>query len=211
MEIDPRSLVGEFFQNDGDGPGRWRQGRQMDLTVSQAMPNYSELASRKRIFGSANQTAQAVSVALNTTYTGHLIYNPVGSGIVMVPLFVGITLSLAPAAIATIGLLGAYSTTADPTGVTALTPYSSIFKGATGAGVGKAASAATIGTPIWVTHLMGGFTAAALPSTSPQFIDFRGSIILPPGAFIGIGALTAVTGLFSFLWAELPTKVADIS
>jgi hypothetical protein len=39
--------------------------------------------------------------------------------------------------------------------------------------------------------LMGGFTAAALPSTSPALIDLAGMWVVPPGGFIAIGALTA--------------------
>jgi hypothetical protein len=58
--------------------------------------------------------------------------------------------------------------------------------------------------PTWLQMLMGGFTAAALPSTSPALIDVAGMWVVPPGGFIAIGALTAVTGLFSMQWEEVP-------
>jgi hypothetical protein len=51
---------------------------------------------------------------------------------------------------------------------------------------------------------MGGFTAAALPSTSPVLVDLEGGLILPPGAYAAIYSLTAATGLFSFTWEEVP-------
>jgi hypothetical protein len=153
------------------------------------------------IYSAANQAAQAVSVALATTYTGIGIYNPLGSGINLVPLKVKFALSVAPAGIATIGLLGGVQTAA-PTGQTALTVRSGIIGNAT-TGVGIAVSAATLATPFWLEHLEDGFTAAALPAPVPPFY-MDGHLTVGPGGFLGVGALTAVTGLGSIFWAELP-------
>ncbi|OLD92627.1 MAG: hypothetical protein AUG84_00790 [Chloroflexi bacterium 13_1_20CM_4_66_7] len=71
------------------------------------------------IYSAANQAAQAVSVALATAYTGIGIYNPPGSGVNLVPLKVKFGLSVAPAAVATIGLLGCWAATGAVTAQTA--------------------------------------------------------------------------------------------
>lgn len=203
MENRLESLVGEYTQNDGDAV-RTRQGKALDLIVSNLQPRLFEHCSRQRLFYAANQAAQAVTVALATTYTGLCLSNPIQSNVCLVPVQVGISLSVAPAAIAPIGLIGGYSTT-DVAHTAALTPGQGLLKGS--AGVGKADSSATIPTPVWLQQLMGGFTAAALPATSPALIDLQGAWIIPPGGFIAIGALTAVTGLFSINWLELPIRM----
>jgi hypothetical protein len=203
MENRLESLVGEYVQNDGDAV-RTRQGKALDLIVSNLQPRHFEHCSRQRLFYAANQAAQAVSVALATTYTGLCLSNPIQSNVVLVPVQVGIALSVAPAAIAPIGLIGGYSTT-DVAHTAALIPGQGLLKGA--AGVAKADSQATIPTPVWLQQLMGGFTAGAFPATSPALIDLQGAWVIPPGAFIAIGALTAVTGLFSINWLELPIRM----
>jgi len=79
-----------------------------------------------------------------------------------VPLKVKFGLSVAPAAIATIGLLGCWAATGAVTAQTAkLTPQNGII-GNTAAGQGIALSQATIVTPTWIEQLYDGFTAAAL-------------------------------------------------
>lgn len=174
-----------------------------ELAVSELLPRLYALGWSGKIFGAANQAAQAVSVALATTYTGLGLYNPPGSGVNLVPLKLKFALSVAPAAIATIGLLGGWAAGGAVTAQTAKLAVQNGIIGNSGTGVGIALSAATITTPTWLEQLVDGFTAAALPSPSPPaYLD--GHIALAPGAFLGIGALTAVTGLGSIFWAELP-------
>lgn len=209
MEVDIRTIVGEIPQTDGDGPGRLRQDTMQGLVVSQLQARYSELMSRKRIFYAANQAAQAVSVALATTYTGLCLSNPIPSAVVLVPIQVGIALSVAPAAIAPIGLIGGRSPSTEVAHTTPLVVGCG-YLGSAGATVGKADSAATIPTPTWLDMLMGGFTAAALPATGPTLIDLAGAWGIPPGSFMAIGALTAVTGLFSIKWIEMPLKAYPV-
>ena len=171
--------------------------------VSELHARYYNLTYRGKTFSAANQAAQATTVALATTYTGICISNPIGSGINLEMLLASWALSVAPAAIATIGLITGQSGTTNVTHTTPLTPVSDIVGGA--AGLALADSAATItGTPRWHHQLMGGFTAAALPSSPQVLFDLAGAIIIPPGGYIAIGSLTAVTGLGSFKWAELP-------
>lgn len=175
-------------------------------------PNYNLFASGKQIFNACTQAAQAVSVALNTTYTGLCLSNPNASQRNLFLLRVGVGLSVAPAGIAPIGIIGGISTT-DVTHTTPGTVVSTFLGSTSGTpaslqqgipSVGLVDTAATIPTPTWLEMLMGGFTAAALPASPLANFDFGGSWVIPPGGFICVGALTAVTGFFSMTWAALP-------
>lgn len=194
--------VGPSGTNAADGSQvPFRQGHTGEGIVQLLHGAYFESMARGAIYSAANQAAQAVSVALATTYTGLLLYNPLGSGVMLVPNKVKFAHSVAPAAIAAIGLISGVQTAA-PTGTTALTVRSNQI-GNAGAGKGVAFSAATIATPVWHQMLRDGFTAAALPAPTP-IDDLEGLIGILPGGFLAIGALTAVTGLASMAWEELP-------
>lgn len=173
--------------------------------VADAHGRYAEAARRGVLFTAANQAAQAVSVALATAYTGLVLSNPAGSKVNLELIAAGITLSVAPAAIAPIGLIGGFLAAGLTVHTVAGVPQSN-FLGSP-AGIGKVDTSATLPiAPTWLQMLMGGFTAAALPSTSPALIDVAGMYVVPPGGFIAIGALTAVTGLFSLQWEEVPIQ-----
>jgi hypothetical protein len=179
-----------------------RLGRQTEVIVQELHGRYYEQVFRGNMFSAANQAAQAISVALATTYTGLLLYNPVGSPVNLVPNKVKFALSVAPAAIAPIGLIIGWAATGGVTvQTTPITPNNQIIGKARGIGI--ALSAATIVTPVWEMFLEDGFTAAALPAPTLP-VDLEGSIILQPGAFMAFGALTAVTGLGSIFWEEVP-------
>jgi hypothetical protein len=181
-----------------------RAGQMGDVIVSELHGRYYETSYRRALYAAANQAAQATTVALATTYTGLCLSNPAGSTVNLVLNKVGLTLTVAPAAAASLGIMTGYNSTTNVTHTTPVTPRSQFF-GAGAAGIGLVDAAATLPTaPVVNTMLMGGFTAAALPSTSPALIDLEGSIILPPGAYAAIYTLTAVTGMFSFQWEEVP-------
>ena len=194
--------AGGMTYNEGQDDVPLRMGRQGEAVVTQHHGKYYNQAVRGNLFYAANQAAQAVSVALATTYTGLCVSNPVGSGVNLSLLRVGIALQAAPAAIAPIGLIAGYSATANVTHTNALTPANLFLGGNTP--LAKADDQATISTPVWIAQLVGGFTAAALFGTSPSLVDIDGAIVVPPGGFVCIGALTAVTGLFSMWWEEVP-------
>lgn len=176
--------------------------RQGDLMVSPASGDYQELTRRGMVYSASNQAAQAVSVALATTYTGICLSNPNGSTYDLVLLGCNYSLSVAPAAIASLHLIGGYSTT-DVTHSQPLTATSMLL-GPLSDAVAKVDSQATIPTPKYVLSLGSGFTAGALYGTTPNWIDLKGMIVIRPGGFVAIGALTAVTGFGSFVWAEVP-------
>lgn len=185
---------------DGAQP-TFRQARTGEIVIAENHGRYYEATSRGRRFLGANVAAQAVSVALATTYTGLCLTNPAGSGYNLVVDKINFALTVAPAAIASIGIIGASSATA-VTQTTPLIARSCLLGG--GSGVGLVASATTIPTPVWLMQMRSGFTAAALPSEGPTLVDLEGSLVLAPGSFICIGALTAVTGFGSIMWEEVP-------
>lgn len=171
--------------------------------VGDAHGRYAEAARRQRVFGAASQAATTWSVALNTTHTGFVVYNPIASGVNLEILQASFALSVAPVAIAHMGLFGGFLAAGITTHTTALSPFATVMGAA--AGMGKADGAATlVGSPIWLMPFLGGFTAGALFGTSPSIMDIGGSIIVPPGGYCGIGALTAVIGFAGMFWEEVP-------
>lgn len=194
--------VGPVAVNAGDGAKVAARGGHTGEVIVQTLHGaYFESMARGLMYSAANQAAKAVSVALATTYTGLLLYNPIGSGVMLVPNKIKFALSVAPAGIATLGLISGFQTT-PPTGLTALTVRSNQV-GNSASGKGVVYSDATIATPVWHQQLSDGFTAAALPAPTPP-TDLDGLIGILPGGFLAIGALTAVTGLGSIAWEEVP-------
>jgi hypothetical protein len=178
-----------------------RLSREGAMVVQNLHGRYYEQVMRGNVFGASNQAAQAVSVALTTTYTGLCLSNPNGSGKNLVLLSAGYALSVAPVAIASIHLIGGNSST-DVTHTAAVTPRNCLL-GNTSAPSAKVDSQATIPTPVYLASLMGGFTAGALPDSPNALFDIAGQFVIGPGGFIAIGALTAVTGFGSFVWEEV--------
>lgn len=170
--------------------------------VKQVGSKYEHDVQKGIVFYAANQAARTWSVALNTTHTGLVVYNNAGSGVNLVILKASFALTVAPVAIASIGLFTGYVAAGIVTHTTPLTPVNCLTGGA--AGLGGADEAATlVGTPTWAMPIMGGFTAGALPSTSPAIIDVDGAIVVKPGGYCGIGALTAVSGFGSIMWKQV--------
>src|SRR3989304_3456576 len=100
--------VGPIAVGDGVAAGL-RQGKSGELVEATTHGALYESASRYRSFGAANQAAQAISVALTTTYTGLCLSNPAGSGFLLVPLRVGWAETVATASIASMHIIGGCS------------------------------------------------------------------------------------------------------
>lgn len=174
--------------------------------IADAHGRYAEAARRGNLFIAHNVAAQAISVALATAYTGLCISNPLGNTKNLELLGAGLALSVAPAAIASIHLIGGYSAIANVVHTVALAApgIQNALLGIGPASTAKADSSATIPTPGYLFPLMGGFTAAALPSSPLTWVDLAGLFVVPPGGFVCLGALTAVTGFSAFAWEETP-------
>lgn len=207
MALQVSGKVGPSSSNAADGAAtEFRLGHTGEVIVQELHGRYAETMMRGAVYSAANQSAQAVSAALATTYTGLCLYNPVNSGKILVPLKVKYALTVAPAAIASIGLICGFAATGGVTAQTTKLTIQSAQIGNVGTGVGIALSAATIVTPTWLQQLQDGFTAAALPNPTP-LTDLEGVFGILPGGFIAVGALTAVTGLGSMVWEELPYNI----
>lgn len=184
-----------------------RGGRSGETSVADAHGRYMESTKRGNVFIAHNVGAQAVSVALNTTYTGLCLSNPLGSGKDLILLAAQFAISVAEVAIATQHLIGGFSATASVTHTTPLAApgIQNAYLGSGNAPVAKVDSAATIPTPAYILPLRSGFTAGALGGPGMgQIADLGGLILIPPGGFICIGALTAVTGFGCMVWEEQP-------
>jgi hypothetical protein len=174
--------------------------------VADAHGRYMQAALEGRTFTASNVAAQAVSVALATTYTGLCLSNPAGSSKNLALLAAQFALTVAPAGIASLHLIAGYASAGVVTHTTPLAApgiQSTIINGLSNS-IAKADSAATIVNPYYLMPVGSGFTAAALYATTPAWIDLGGAFIIPPGGFIAWGALTAVTGFGGFMWEEIP-------
>lgn len=198
------SLNGQVGPQSGNDGAQLpvRQGNSGEVIVQNLHGRYYEQVMRGNVYGASNQAAQAISVALNTTYTGLCLSNPLNSGKNLVLLSVGYALTVAPVAIASIHLIGSSSPSTNVTHTAAVSPVNMLL-GNSGTASAKVDSQATIPTPIYLMSLMGGFTAGALPSSPNALFDIAGQIVIAPGGFVAIGALTAVTGIGSFTWEEV--------
>ena len=194
--------IGPRKQGDGS-TGEARGGEFSEAIVGQCHGKYYEASSRKKVFFTASQAAVTWSVALHTTHTGLCVANPRMSNVNLAIMRVGFALSVAPAAEAHIGLFAGYDANAEVTLGTAQAVYNAYILGPHGQA--NAYEAATLPTaPLWIEAYMSAFTAAALHGTSPVIVDVDGAIIVPPGAYVGIGALTAAIGFGSMMWEEVP-------
>lgn len=182
----------------------FRQLPQGDAAVSELHARYFEQGRYGNAFTAANQAAQAVSAALATAYTGLCLYNPVGSGVMLAPTKLKYALSAAPAAAATLGLIGGFAAAGGVTAQTAKLNNQSTQIGNPSVGKAIVLSQATIVTPTWVAHLEDSAPATPFTPAATQIFDLEGLFQILPGAFLAIGALTAITGLGFIAWEEVP-------
>lgn len=197
-----QGLVGPVAVANGANPTT-RLGRNADQIVSELHGRYYEQAYSQNLFIGANTAATTTSVALATTYTGLCLNNPAGNTKNLVLLKASVALAAAPAAIAPILLGTGYNAAGVTTHTTPLTPFSTLI-GTGPAATGKVDAACTLPTaPVYTMPMVGGFTAATLPATSPAVLDFEGSIILPPGAYAMILTVTATSLFGAMIWEEV--------
>ena len=198
--MDAEGRVGVQSLTDGAG-AVIRLGKTGSVMTALANSPYEYIVREGNVWSASNQAAQAVSVALATTYTGFCLSNPLGSVVDLILLQVSWAVTVAPAGIASLHLIGGFSAT---TNVTHTAPITTLTNNHFNQGtpIAKVDSQATIPTPVYLTHLSSGNTAAALPAAGTNIYYAEGQWVLPPGAFIAIGALTAATGLFSMTWEE---------
>jgi len=198
LQVQVGATVGPQTLQDG-AKVYGRADKQGALVTTNAHGRYTEAAYRRNIFYShtANQ-ATSVPEEINV---GNTVWNPTGSGRVLSLLKWAISVTATSA-----GCLGfnlTYGVAAlTPTTLTAATTGCTYLSGVTG--VAKAYSTATYlahPTPIFLLH----HNTEAISLTGETYVagDFEGGIIVPPGFYVGINAITAAgVGIYSSLWWE---------
>jgi hypothetical protein len=171
-----------------------RAGQLGDMIVSELHGRYYETNYRRnKFYGSNGAVPSITTVALATTYTGLVLYNPAGSTVNCSIDKVGISFLVAFATAATVGLMVGYSSAGIVTASPAAFPGASSFVGIGAAPQGKVALSATlVGTPALHTVFGEGLTGAI--TTVPQIYsmyDLEGSVVLPPGAYAASSTSTA--------------------
>lgn len=204
MSIQVAGQVGPTAVNAADGaPSVPRLGHTGETIVQELHGRYFESTARGFGFTATNQAATAVSAGVATAYTGLLVYNPVGSGVVLVLNKVKLALTVAPAAASSLGLLQGFAATGGVSAAGALATISSNQVGSAKKSAAIAYAGATIVTPTWLMDMTDAAAAGAFPAAT-TVVDLEGLYQVLPGAFVAIGALTAVTGLSFISWEELP-------
>lgn len=167
-------------------------------------PTYVEDGAEE-IYVASTQAGVATSTALSTTQTGFTLTNPAGSGKTLVILQVVGAFTSAPAGAASVVLAANVNPVA--AAVTQTTPLTvrKANLGVSGQGVGLAASAVTLPAAPVVVRGLGGPVAASSIS-QPQIVDnVDGAICVAPGCAVSINSLTtAVSGIWSMVWKEVP-------
>jgi hypothetical protein len=179
-----------------------RGGKQGDGLVSELHPRYYEQTYRSNTFSVHTQgTAITTTAALATTWTGLAIGNAAGSGVNLV-LTKFSACQFAVGAAAVVGILGgAGSITAS------LTPQSRKI-GSGAVSLATASAGQTISTPLLIETFgsLGSLATTGYGLEAGIFVDLEGSIIVPPGSFVGTYTSIVTTSAlnFGFTWEEVP-------
>lgn len=180
-----------------------RSDKQGSLVTAAAHGEYNEAVVRDNVFMASTQTEDTWTVALAGAYTGLVVSNPAGSTKNLSILKAGMAITTAPAGIASIHLGGGWA----PGGITVWNAidFYNMKLGSAAASVANVGDTATlVGTPIYLYPLIGGFTAGALFSQPMSTTDIGGCLMVPPGGYVMIVALTVALGFGCIVWEEIP-------
>lgn len=159
----------------------------------------------REIYLASTQAGVATSTALSTTQTGFTLTNPAGSGKTLVLLQFNGSVSAAPAGAAPLVLAANVNPVA--AAVTQGTPLTvrKANLGVSGTGAGLAASAATLpAAPVVVATLQAPVAASSITPANLN-VSFDGSLSIAPGCALSLSSITtAVTGIWSMIWEEVP-------
>lgn len=166
--------------------------------------NVSDLNRQGKVFTAANIAAKNF-VAVSTTATGLMIYNPASSRVKAVLIDVGFAYTTAPAAIHNLGIAIMAANTAIPTSLTAAGAPAQNADGSGNAGSVIAWDAATLPVAPVLRRWFNGTLATGGVGNYSAIDRIDGSLVLVPGslAIIAVVTTTAV-GMGHFTWAELP-------
>jgi hypothetical protein len=191
-------------------PASFAMGPNGDQYVSQLHGRYFAMARQGAIFTSYCPTVATSLVA--TAALGNIVWNPPGSGVVLVMLKWTSQLVANAASCTGIAIAGGYQT-ATPPATIAATTFGNTFASAVTRTVGKAlafasTTVAVAGVIIQVLH----HNTAAINTVGMEMIsgDLEGSIVVPEGGFVHMCALGAAAAASShtssLMWEEIATR-----
>lgn len=173
------------------------------------MSNIDRLAYTRagQSFCAANVAAKSV-VAVSTTATGVILYNPVGSNKTLYIMDAGWSWTTVPGAVHNLGFAIMAPSITAPTGLTAIGSGVQDCRGFGNAGnsVGQAYDAATLPVAPVMRRNVGGAAWGSSVGVSPfQIMDYiDGSLAVPAGgAFVFAAVTTTMVGLGSVTWIEI--------
>lgn len=180
-----------------------RGDKQGSAVITPGHGEYNEATVRDNVFMASTQAEDTWTIALAGAYTGLIVSNPAGSPKHLSILKVGMVITTAPAGQASIHLGGGYAAG----GITVFNAiaFYNMKLGSPVTSVANVGDTATlVGVPIYLYPLIGAFTNALLFAQPMAMTDIGGSIIVPPGAYVMIVALTVALGFGCIVWEEIP-------
>lgn len=202
----PQGATGTNIAKTSTGAfGAPNLGKQGDLSQSALHGEKYTQAYGGNLFTGASPSAVTLSAALATTYVGLCLSNPAANTKNLVVRRVSGVIIIAPATFLALGLVAGYAAGGITVHTTPITTLASALVGTGAAPTAKLDSACTlVGTPYWADWLQAN---AATGGNANFSTDIQGGLVLPPGAYVAIGANAAgpASGfLGSFEWEEVP-------
>ena len=169
--------------------------------------NVADLNRQGKVFVGANVSAKSV-VAVSTTATGLILWNPVGSGKKIVLIDTGFVWTTVPGAVHNLGIAVMPASQVLPTGLTVAGRSATAADGSGNSGAGIVWDAATLPVaPVAVRWFGGAAWITGGSGEAPYQMNDRidGSIVLVPGAVAVLTVVnTTAVGMGHFTWAEYP-------
>lgn len=214
MDLNQVSVCGPQVVNDNN-PALNRLGNSGEQIVQNLYGDYAELTRRGLVYTARSGAAAAIPI--NSTLTNSpTLWNPASSG----KLVYLLQLLLSPGAIGTPVLTGLtlswLKNTGDGVGTGApIVTFTNIAP--TGNLVGRGAATTRFANAVvtfttqpavlmdlGIMHWLEG--TAATGAMLPVMYDFKGTVVLPPGTSVSVGAIAATSSTFwtSMVFAEVP-------
>lgn len=179
-----------------------------ELLHSNVLGKYSSLVKAGKVFSAYAIVTAPVIFSTAAGTGGPLLWNRPSSGVDAHILAVGFSTSVVTTVAGGIGLTGGPGQVAAPTSTTAIDASGNML-------VGGPASACTpyrVGTPVAAGLQLVPFAqfhtgALTVDTTGLGWIDFDGSMIVPPGSWAspaGTATLSTLVVSMALIWAELP-------
>jgi hypothetical protein len=179
--------------------------------VADTHGRYQEATIRGAVNACVNSAAQALSLTGTTTYTGMVVYNTPNSGknLVLLEAIYAPTSTIVTSGGAIILFSQAVAATLPTLTTTnvSTSPFSTFMGGGVASAAKVASSCTLAANPIFLRPLASmQFSGTPATVQLAQVKDeIGGSIVIPPGAGVGIVAVTtAITGIAYLSWEEVP-------